>query len=60
MPETTAPEGARTPVPATSPAQTASVDPDVVPMIEFRGVVKRFGDNTVLDGLDFRVARGDR
>ncbi|KFD43260.1 ectoine/hydroxyectoine ABC transporter ATP-binding protein EhuA [Cellulosimicrobium composti] len=31
-----------------------------MPAIEFQGVVKRFGDNTVLDGLDFSVAKGDR
>ncbi|WP_265522677.1 ectoine/hydroxyectoine ABC transporter ATP-binding protein EhuA [Oerskovia flava] len=35
-------------------------DRDTTPAIEFRGVVKRFGDNTVLDGLDFTVAKGDR
>jgi polar amino acid transport system ATP-binding protein len=28
--------------------------------IRFKGVVKRFGDNTVLDELDFSVAKGDR
>ncbi|MGI5190693.1 ectoine/hydroxyectoine ABC transporter ATP-binding protein EhuA [Promicromonospora sp. CA-289599] len=33
---------------------------DTVPAIEFKGVVKRFGDNVVLDGLDFTVAQGDR
>ncbi|MFD4292875.1 amino acid ABC transporter ATP-binding protein [Rhodococcus sp. NPDC058505] len=30
------------------------------PAIEFRNVVKRFGDNVVLDGLNFTVAPGDR
>ena len=30
------------------------------PHIEFRDVVKRFGDNTVLQGLDFTVSRGER
>jgi polar amino acid transport system ATP-binding protein len=33
---------------------------DTTPAIEFQGVVKRFGDNVVLDGLDFTVAQGDR
>ncbi|WP_129787984.1 amino acid ABC transporter ATP-binding protein [Promicromonospora panici] len=33
---------------------------DTTPAIEFRGVVKQFGHNTVLDGLDFSVAQGDR
>ena len=31
-----------------------------VPMIEFDSVVKKFGDNVVLDHLDFKVAAGDR
>ncbi|MCK9794733.1 ectoine/hydroxyectoine ABC transporter ATP-binding protein EhuA [Isoptericola sp. 4D.3] len=30
------------------------------PAIEFRDVVKRFGDNVVLDKLNFSVAQGDR
>lgn len=30
------------------------------PKIRFKGVVKKFGDNTVLDELDFSVAKGDR
>ncbi|MFE3580142.1 ectoine/hydroxyectoine ABC transporter ATP-binding protein EhuA [Streptomyces vinaceus] len=29
-------------------------------MVRFEGVVKRFGDQTVLDGLDLRVARGEK
>ncbi|MFD2027868.1 amino acid ABC transporter ATP-binding protein [Promicromonospora aerolata] len=33
---------------------------DTTPAIQFQGVVKRFGDNVVLDGLDFSVAKGDR
>ncbi|MFI8528208.1 ectoine/hydroxyectoine ABC transporter ATP-binding protein EhuA [Promicromonospora sukumoe] len=40
-----------------SPTTQDAVD---TPAIEFRGVVKQFGDNTVLDGLDFTVAKGDR
>ena len=32
----------------------------VPPRIQFEGVIKKFGTNTVLDGLDFSVARGDR
>jgi polar amino acid transport system ATP-binding protein len=31
-----------------------------VPMVSFDGVVKRFGDHTVLDGLDLTVRRGKR
>jgi polar amino acid transport system ATP-binding protein len=30
------------------------------PHLEFRDVVKSFGDNTVLNGLDFTVAKGER
>ncbi|WP_227873081.1 amino acid ABC transporter ATP-binding protein [Brachybacterium ginsengisoli] len=30
------------------------------PHIEFRDVVKKFGDHTVLEGLDFTVSRGER
>lgn len=30
------------------------------PAIEFKDVVKRFGDNVVLDKLNFSVAKGDR
>ncbi|WP_083259490.1 ectoine/hydroxyectoine ABC transporter ATP-binding protein EhuA [Cellulosimicrobium cellulans] len=37
-----------------------STTPDTTPAIEFRDVVKRFGDNVVLDGLSFSVAKGDR
>ncbi|HET8867577.1 MAG TPA: ectoine/hydroxyectoine ABC transporter ATP-binding protein EhuA [Agrococcus sp.] len=39
-----------------SPRET---DP-ATPAIRFAGVEKRFGDNVVLQGLDFEVARGDR
>ena len=35
-------------------------DRSTVPMIEFDSVVKKFGDNVVLDHLDFTVAAGDR
>ncbi|MEX5300153.1 ectoine/hydroxyectoine ABC transporter ATP-binding protein EhuA [Kocuria sp. CPCC 205292] len=31
-----------------------------MPAVEFRDVVKRFGDHTVLDGLRFTVDRGER
>lgn len=31
-----------------------------VPAIRFEHVVKRYGDNTVLDGLNFTVRKGDR
>ena len=33
---------------------------DTTPAIRFENVVKRFGDNTVLDHLDFEVAKGER
>ncbi|MFI6425822.1 ectoine/hydroxyectoine ABC transporter ATP-binding protein EhuA [Promicromonospora sp. NPDC050880] len=36
------------------------LDTDIRPAIQFQGVGKRFGDNVVLDGLDFSVAAGDR
>ncbi|MFJ4232158.1 ectoine/hydroxyectoine ABC transporter ATP-binding protein EhuA [Cellulosimicrobium cellulans] len=39
---------------------TETTDRGVVPAIEFRDVVKRFGDNVVLDGLDFSVPQGER
>lgn len=42
------------------PENTAAPDPGTAPHIEFRDVVKRFGDNTVLQGLDFTVSRGER
>ncbi|KAE8764534.1 ectoine/hydroxyectoine ABC transporter ATP-binding protein EhuA [Georgenia thermotolerans] len=37
------------------PAGTA-----VLPALRFENVVKRFGDHTVLDGLNFEVAKGER
>ena len=33
---------------------------DATPVIRFENVVKRFGDNTVLDDLNFEVAKGER
>ncbi|MDF9878667.1 ectoine/hydroxyectoine ABC transporter ATP-binding protein EhuA [Cellulosimicrobium cellulans] len=39
---------------------TETTDRGVAPAIEFRDVVKRFGDNVVLDGLDFTVPQGER
>ncbi|HLV05424.1 ectoine/hydroxyectoine ABC transporter ATP-binding protein EhuA [uncultured Georgenia sp.] len=33
---------------------------DTTPAIRFEKVVKKFGDNTVLDHLDFEVAKGER
>ena len=33
---------------------------DTTPVIRFENVVKRFGDNTVLDNLNFEVAKGER
>jgi len=29
------------------------------PLIELRGVSKRFGDNVILDGLDLTIYRGE-
>ncbi|MFB8230135.1 ectoine/hydroxyectoine ABC transporter ATP-binding protein EhuA [Cellulosimicrobium sp. NPDC055967] len=40
--------------------QADTADRGVAPAIEFRDVVKRFGDNVVLDGLDFTVPQGER
>ncbi|MDN5687533.1 MAG: ectoine/hydroxyectoine ABC transporter ATP-binding protein EhuA [Brachybacterium sp.] len=34
--------------------------PENTPHIEFRDVIKRFGNNTVLDDLNFTVSRGER
>ncbi len=52
------------PDPTTYPGDTTmtteTTDRGVVPAIEFRDVVKRFGDNVVLDGLDFSVPQGER
>ncbi len=45
-------------MPTKSAARTTAVPEP--PRIQFEGVVKKFGLNTVLDGLDFSVARGDR
>ena len=42
------------------PENTAAPAAGSAPHIEFRDVVKRFGDNTVLQGLDFTVSRGER
>ncbi|MFE9257643.1 ectoine/hydroxyectoine ABC transporter ATP-binding protein EhuA [Streptomyces sp. NPDC006879] len=36
------------------------MEPSRGDMIRFEGVVKRFGDHTVLDQLDLRVGRGER
>ena len=39
----------------------ASTTPDdAAPMIRFEDVVKRYGDNTVLDGMNFSIAPGER
>ncbi|GED10600.1 L-cystine ABC transporter ATP-binding protein YecC [Cellulosimicrobium cellulans] len=52
------------PDPTTYPGDTTmtteTTDRGVAPAIEFRDVVKRFGDNVVLDGLDFSVPQGER
>ncbi|MER7949487.1 ectoine/hydroxyectoine ABC transporter ATP-binding protein EhuA [Streptomyces sp. NPDC096079] len=42
--------------PAASPATAAPV----VPAVRFERVTKRYGDHTVLDGLDLEVGRGER
>ena len=45
--------------PAVAPTE-ARTDGDQTPVIEFRDVEKRFGDNVVLKDLNFTVARGER
>ncbi|WP_371548947.1 ectoine/hydroxyectoine ABC transporter ATP-binding protein EhuA [Streptomyces sp. NBC_00554] len=42
----------------TNSAATKSTDTNPGELIRFDGVTKRFGDNTVLDGLDFTVDSG--
>ena len=42
------------------PENTAGPGAGDAPHIEFRDVVKRFGDNTVLDNLNFTVSHGER
>ena len=42
------------------PEKTPGPDTAGTPHLEFRDVVKSFGDNTVLNGLDFTVAKGER
>ncbi len=68
MPEpdaTPAPDAAGSPAAAGSPDSAGARGSAVgsggeQPMIRFEKVVKRFGDHTVLDHLDFTVRRGDR
>ncbi len=48
------------PTDATAPARPGTPGPDDTPMVCFDGVVKKFGDHTVLDSLDFTVRRGER
>jgi branched-chain amino acid transport system ATP-binding protein len=43
-----------TAIPATAVAATASV-----PLLEGRGIVKRYGELVVLDGVQFQIAAGD-
>ncbi len=40
-------------------ASPSATDADRTPVIRCRGVVKRFGDKTVIDGLDLEVHRGE-
>jgi polar amino acid transport system ATP-binding protein len=47
-------------LPDTTSAQHPGVVPGTEPIIRFDDVVKRFGDTTVLDGMDFSVAPGER
>jgi len=44
---------------AAPPADRPAGSPDV-PAVEFRNAVKRFGEHTVLDGLDLTVRGGER
>ncbi|GAB6939153.1 ectoine/hydroxyectoine ABC transporter ATP-binding protein EhuA [Isoptericola variabilis] len=54
MPDPTTSAGSQT---MTTPTTAGS---NGTPAIEFKDVVKRFGDNVVLDKLNFSVAKGDR
>src|SRR5690606_13485631 len=44
----------------TSEQAQASILPDANTIIQFEKVVKRFGDVTVLDSLDFNVQKGEK
>ena len=37
----------------------ADTSQPITPVLELRGITKRFGDNTVLDGLSLSVAAGE-
>ncbi|WP_368644006.1 ectoine/hydroxyectoine ABC transporter ATP-binding protein EhuA [Castellaniella ginsengisoli] len=39
---------------------SVQTDPNSTPIITMEGVVKRFGETTVLDHLDFQVAKGEK
>jgi polar amino acid transport system ATP-binding protein len=45
---------------ANAPSEAVTDLPPATPMVCFEHVVKRFGDHTVLDGLDLSVPRGKR
>jgi phospholipid/cholesterol/gamma-HCH transport system ATP-binding protein len=40
-------------------ANVAAAPPSAPPLIEVKGLVKRFGDKTVLDGVDLTIERGE-
>jgi ABC-type polar amino acid transport system ATPase subunit len=44
---------------ATNAAVQPAIEAAGEPMVRLEGVTKSFGDNRVLDGIDFSVARGD-
>ena len=56
----TTPAGDAAPAGHAAPAGAGSTGADDAPMVAFEKVVKKFGDHTVLDHLDFTVRRGER
>jgi len=45
--------------PGAHPGGSTGTDPDALPLVHARGLVKRFGDFTAVDGIDVDVARGE-
>jgi lipooligosaccharide transport system ATP-binding protein len=50
-----------TDVPASEPTGTGAAEPGAAasPMVEARGLVKRFGDFVAVNGVDFTIAKGE-
>src|SRR3954447_16764758 len=65
MSETNAvPAGAESPAPSSAPSPAPPVEPTTpgagaAPLIHARGLTKRFGDFTAVDGIDFDVRPGE-